>query len=62
MQPIIAQRLDANDADNRTFMGQWVQLTVHLEHVMQQAGQLAAQVGLSANHAAALIEAAVGMM
>ena len=58
VQPIVAQCLEANDADNRTFIGQWVQLTAHLEHVMQQAGQLAAQVGLSANHAAALIEAA----
>jgi CRISPR-associated endonuclease/helicase Cas3 len=49
---------DAINTDKHTFIGKWVELTEHLEHVTEQARQLAAQSGLSSDLAAALIMAA----
>lgn len=53
-----AESSDSMSADKRTFIGRWIELTEHLEHVTKQARQLAAQLGLSADIEAALIMSA----
>lgn len=58
VQPAGGDFLDANDANKQTFIGQWVELTAHLEHVTEQARKVATQLGLSADLAAALSAAA----
>ena len=57
VQPAGNDPSDANAANKQTFIGQWVELTAHLEHVGAQARQLTTQLGLNADLAAALIAA-----
>jgi CRISPR-associated endonuclease/helicase Cas3 len=57
-QPINADCPDAYGANSVTFIGRWVELTEHLEHVTQQASGLTAQLELSSDLNAALTGAA----
>jgi CRISPR-associated endonuclease/helicase Cas3 len=58
VQPASGDSLDANDANKQTFIGQWVELTAHLEHVTEEARKTATQLSLGADLAATLIAAA----
>lgn len=58
LEPTIVDAPDANDANKRSFIGRWVELSEHLKHVRAEAAELAARLELEVSLVTTLADAA----